>query len=256
MASFLCFADINECEIPGKCSQKCENIVGGYKCGCYPDYFMDPNLKTCKAISEHEPFLLFANRHDVREIGLESNHYRELVNGLRSAIALDFDYAEGKLFWSDVAHEKIMSTNLSMAKTKVTASMIKEEFKSLVHDSVHTPDGLAVDWVHKNLYWTDTGTNQIDVMSLTNSHRRTLINDGLDEPRAIVVDPRTEHRWMYWSDWGTNPKIERAGLDGSHRQAIVDTDIEWPNGMTIGKLLVFFNIFTLSQQLMIKYQHD
>ena len=24
-------------------------------------------------------------------------------------------------------------------------------------------------------------------------------------------------RWMFWSDWGREPKIERAGMDGSHR---------------------------------------
>lgn len=39
--------------------------------------------------------------------------------------------------------------------------------------------------------------------------------------------------WMFWTDWGSNAKIERAGLDGSHREAIVSYDIEWPNGLTL-----------------------
>jgi sugar lactone lactonase YvrE len=40
---------------------------------------------------------------------------------------------------------------------------------------------------------------------------------------------------MYWTDWGEHPKIERAGMDGSHfsRQVIIKTDIFWPNGLTI-----------------------
>lgn len=38
---------------------------------------------------------------------------------------------------------------------------------------------------------------------------------------------------MYWTDWGKDAKIERAGLDGSHRQTIVSYDIKWPNGLTI-----------------------
>ena len=29
------------------------------------------------------------------------------------------------------------------------------------------------------------------------------------------------------------PKIERAGLDGSQRQTIVDTQLDWPNGLSI-----------------------
>lgn len=38
---------------------------------------------------------------------------------------------------------------------------------------------------------------------------------------------------MYWTDWGEVPKIERAGMDGMDREAIVTDDIYWPNGLTI-----------------------
>ena len=38
---------------------------------------------------------------------------------------------------------------------------------------------------------------------------------------------------IYWSDWGTNPKIERASMDGSNREQIIDSSIFWPNGLTI-----------------------
>lgn len=39
---------------------------------------------------------------------------------------------------------------------------------------------------------------------------------------------------LYWTDWGTNAKIERAALDGSERRAIVrEPHVEWPNGLTI-----------------------
>jgi hypothetical protein len=54
-----------------------------------------------------EPFLLFANRHDLREIRLYSGNYHLLVDGLKSVIALDFDFSEKLLFWSDVATETI-----------------------------------------------------------------------------------------------------------------------------------------------------
>lgn len=42
---------------------------------------------------------------------------------------------------------------------------------------------------------------------------------------------------MYWTDWGSEPKIERAGMDGSHRQTIVSYDIKWPNGLTLDLVL-------------------
>jgi len=38
---------------------------------------------------------------------------------------------------------------------------------------------------------------------------------------------------MYWTDWGEVPKIERAGMDGTHRAIIIEKEIYWPNGLTL-----------------------
>ena len=54
-----------------------------------------------------EPFLLFANRHDLRELRLYSGNYHLIVEGQKSIIALDYDFTEKLLFWSDVATERI-----------------------------------------------------------------------------------------------------------------------------------------------------
>lgn len=40
---------------------------------------------------------------------------------------------------------------------------------------------------------------------------------------------------MYWTDWGEEPKIEKCGLNGVGRVALVTDNIEWPNGITLGK---------------------
>lgn len=38
---------------------------------------------------------------------------------------------------------------------------------------------------------------------------------------------------MFWSDWGSDAKIERAGMDGSHRETLIQESVIWPNGLTL-----------------------
>ena len=59
----------------------------------------------------------------------------------------------------------------------------------LVSSEVKHPDGVVVDWVARNLYWTDTGTDRIEVSRLNGMSRKVLISENLDEPRAITLDP-------------------------------------------------------------------
>ena len=63
------------------------------------------------------------------------------------------------------------------------------DVQAVVRSELKNPDGIAVDWVAQNLYWTDTGTNRIEVSRLNGSARRVLIDENLDEPRAIALDP-------------------------------------------------------------------
>ena len=54
------------------------------------------------------------------------------------------------------------------------------------------PEGLAVDWVNKMLYWTDARAKKIEVFDLEKGHRGSLITTGEDTlPRTIIVDPTT-----------------------------------------------------------------
>lgn len=39
--------------------------------------------------------------------------------------------------------------------------------------------------------------------------------------------------FMYWTDWGANPKIERAGMDALSRMVIISSNLTWPNGLAI-----------------------
>uniref|UniRef100_A0AAY5KMM0 EGF-like domain-containing protein n=1 Tax=Esox lucius TaxID=8010 RepID=A0AAY5KMM0_ESOLU len=215
--------DIDECENPDACSQICVNYKGDHKCECHEGYEMDPSTKACKAVGK-SPYLMFTNRHEIRRIDLVKNDYTQVVPTLKNAVALDVDVTTNKMYWCDLYHRKIYSAYINKASDS-------SEQVTLIETALSSPEGLAVDWVHKNIYWTDSGDKTISVATGDGKKRRVLIATELSEPRAIAVDPR--QGFMYWSDWGTRAKIEKAGMNGVDRQVLVSERIEWPNGISL-----------------------
>ncbi|XP_051546501.1 low-density lipoprotein receptor-related protein 6-like isoform X1 [Myxocyprinus asiaticus] len=171
------------------------------------------------------PLLLYANRRDLRLV--DAAHGRAnatvVIGGLEDAAAVDYVYAQGLIFWSDVSEEAIKRT--------VFNGSIPSGMQTTVVSNLASPDGLACDWIGNKLYWTDSETNRIEVSELDGTFRKVLFWQDLDQPRAIALDPG--RGYMYWTDWGEIPKIERAGMDGTHRAVIIDTEIYWPNGLTL-----------------------
>ena len=52
-----------------------------------------------------------------------------------------------------------------------------------------SPEGLAVDWISRVIFFTDSATDRIEVADLEGRYRKVIINTGLVNPRAITVDP-------------------------------------------------------------------
>ena len=64
------------------------------------------------------------------------------------------------------------------------------QVEAVVKDGLAVPDGLAVDWIAKNLYFVDSSAKRIFVCRLNGSHLASLITKDLSNPRSIAVDPR------------------------------------------------------------------
>ncbi|XP_062895316.1 low-density lipoprotein receptor-related protein 1-like [Mobula hypostoma] len=215
--------DLNECSTTYPCSQYCFNSYGSYRCACaegYTQQTLDPT--GCKANSDDEAFLIFANRYYLRKLNLDGSNYSLLKQGLNNAVALDFNYREQHVYWTDVTTQGSMIRRMHLNGSNVEV---------LHRTGLSNPDGLAVDWVGENLYWCDKGRDTIELSKLNGAYRSVLVNTGLREPRALAVDVR--NGYLYWSDWGDHPHIGRIGMDGSNRSVVVDTKITWPNGLTL-----------------------
>ena len=60
----------------------------------------------------------------------------------------------------------------------------------VLFSDVLVPEGLAVDWVAGNLFWTDDGNDTIEVARIDGTGRKILLQGGvLVKPRAIALYP-------------------------------------------------------------------
>lgn len=105
----------------------------------------------------------------------------------------------GKVYWSDSTLKKISRASISGKAQEDIVSTGEESDCVVMFTCTHstltprvslglmTTDGLAVDAVGRKIYWTDTGTNRIEVANLDGSMRKILVWQNLDSPRAIAL---------------------------------------------------------------------
>uniref|UniRef100_A0A914CL48 Uncharacterized protein n=1 Tax=Acrobeloides nanus TaxID=290746 RepID=A0A914CL48_9BILA len=84
----------------------------------------------------------------------------------------------------------------------------------LVELNISSTYGLAVDWIHGLLFWTDYYLGTINVMDLNTKQNKVLFAEDINNPGAIAVDP--SKGLIFWTDYGRR-RIERASMVGNDR---------------------------------------
>ncbi len=72
---------------------------------------------------------------------------------------------------------------------RILRSCLTLIFKLIFVSDISSPEGIAIDHLGRNVFWTDSMKDRIEVSSLDGSQRRVLINTDLVNPRAILTDP-------------------------------------------------------------------
>lgn len=180
--------DVNECLYysQNNCSQLCYNTEGHFKCNCDDNYKLTSDQRSCKYIGDEypSPYLLFCDRYDIRRLSLDSQQYRSIVSELINAVALDYDYKEQRIYWSSNSPKGIK-----------TAFFNGTGVQTIVTLSRSSPDGIAVDWVERNLYFCEASEAVIYVSKLNGFYLKKLLT-GLMKPRGISVYPKTGRKMI------------------------------------------------------------
>ncbi|XP_071451711.1 low-density lipoprotein receptor-related protein 2 [Hetaerina americana] len=213
--------DLDECNPPGLCSQVCTNNKGSYLCSCADGYSIEGDKHTCKAVNHSAAFLIISNRHSILVADLNEQGLERVPIVVENVVATASDMHKGTIYWSDMKLKKISKLDKGSDPVEIIST------------GLDLVEGLAYDWVGKNIYWLDSRLNTIEVAKENGSSRMVLLKENITQPRGMSLDPSPGARWLFWTDWGENPRIERVGMDGTERKVIINTKIYWPNGLTL-----------------------
>ena len=118
-------------------------------------------------------------RYEVRKLAIDGSREGSILRKIQNSVAIDFDWPEQRLYWTEgLRPSRVMRAFLNGTGVEV----VREAGLSIV-------EGLAVDWVGRNLYLADRIQDKIFVSTLDGRYMKSLISDGLQEPRAVIVDP-------------------------------------------------------------------
>ncbi|XP_015214111.2 low-density lipoprotein receptor-related protein 1B isoform X2 [Lepisosteus oculatus] len=214
--------DIDECLTGFPCSQQCINMYGSYKCLCADGYEAPAsNPNSCKSLSGEKPFLILADHHEIRKIDVDGSNYTLLKQGLNNVIAIDFDYRKEFIYWIDSSRPNGRRIN----RMRLNGSDLKVVHRSAV------PSALAVDWIGKNLYWSDTEKKTLEVSKVNGLYPTILVSSGLKNPKDLALD--TQSGYVFWIDCCEYPHIGRIGMDGTNQNVIIDTEVSRPAALMI-----------------------
>ncbi|NXG98380.1 LRP1 protein, partial [Loxia leucoptera] len=200
--------DIDECSTTYPCSQKCINTLGSFKCLCTEGYKLRPdNPTSCKAVTDEEPFLIFANRYYLRKLNLDGSNYT-LLKQVRGELGAGAP-AVWRGFGDGAGPEGHGSCQLRSLGSWL-------------------PRGMADPSKCQEVTAT-TASLGILCQSLTTLTGRNFCGFQLSISLLLCFTPS----YLYWTDWGDHSLIGKIGMDGTNRSVIVDTKITWPNGLTL-----------------------
>ena len=95
-------------------------------------------------------------------------------------------------------------------------------------NSLSRPVAVAYDFVEDRVYWTDVWRSTISRSFLNGSSQEVIIDKKLDYPYGLAVD--VIGRNLYWAD---THNLGISKLDGSHRKALITTNLLQPRDIIL-----------------------
>ncbi|XP_072938855.1 nidogen [Epargyreus clarus] len=225
---YTCNEEVNCRTNPYMCDihASCLKTNDGYECDCNSGY--NGNGSYCELNPRLAGnFLVASDGSTIYKVPFR-NTPRDFATPLNSAVyqiavGVDVDCLTGRIYWGDV-----------VSNTIKRVAYDGSGFEQFLPTDVKSPEGLAIDWAARNIFWTDSKKLTIEVANMDTKVRKVLFSGaGIANPRGIAVHPGLGK--IFWSDWNrADPKIEWANMDGSQRGVFLDKlNVKLPNSLAI-----------------------
>ncbi|KAH0815849.1 hypothetical protein GEV33_006942 [Tenebrio molitor] len=171
------------------------------------------------------------------DLAVVTNDQIELLLSNGSLIGSAFEqFSKLKaLTFDNVRHQFVVSDMDQQNDTIFTVQLTKEtDITPIIEDLPDDVQGLAIDPITDILYWTDSINRTINYVHLNDStYKSKILFAFTDEnPQDVTID--VCRRYIYWTNSDINkPTIERAKLDGSGHEVLVDSGLHRPAGISI-----------------------
>jgi integrin beta 2 len=181
---------VNPCR-SSRCNHVCvtERVNGSFiaQCLCRAGFRLDDSDQ-CKLIQEDQ-ILLYSNAKlgEIRGISLQqslksSSTVDDVIRpiaGIERPVAIDYHAATQFVYFSDAVNDVIGRRKIHGTDTEM-----------VILSGIRNCEGIAIDWVARNLYWTDEELKTVSVARLDKTtYQCVLFNTDLSHPRAIALSP-------------------------------------------------------------------
>ena len=156
----------NECAAnKSQCAHLCLPVsASSFVCKCAAGYVTDPNnANDCVSV---DSFIIYSLNGEIKGVALgetanSTNHTEVLgpISRIQMANSVDFLAAQGYIYWVDSDHGSIVRIRRDGTGRQVVAEGL---------DSV---EGLAIDWIAGNMYWTNPKFDVIEVANVNGSFK-------------------------------------------------------------------------------------
>lgn len=197
---------------PSFCSgHECTYRDGPARCFCAPGYRFDERQTRCKVVDGQNATVVYSDQNELRNVNVWSRTWPGIDSVRRrnvSAVGLFvFDLRDNYLVWHDMHEHRFLVAALDENKRpiernefwtrfslpppphRMPSAPLKRSQHYVLVENIYSVDGLAIDYVHDLIYWSDSQRNVIEVAQVRDpTKRKTLVTADLNEPKGIALN--------------------------------------------------------------------